>query len=147
MQGKWDRHVDKTLCRGNKWGHDNPGDRIGKNEVGDDRVLFYPGRGSLDHDETLPFSAFVNPNNIPIREQPCLRQDGVEILRYSSPKHPSKNHNDTFAHWTTKLLKKLSRVVHKGAGWAFQVAGTQSEQKSGRGFVAARKTRYPGPIV
>ena len=41
----------------------------------------------------------------------------MEILRYSSYKHPSKNDNDTFAHWTTKLLKKLSRVVHKGAGW------------------------------
>src|SRR3954447_10970030 len=61
MYRKRDRRFGPTLSRSDKWSNNNPGDCIGEDEVGDDRVLFHPKRRPPTHDRGLPFPAFYEP--------------------------------------------------------------------------------------
>src|SRR3954454_2904628 len=90
MQGKWNRHLDKTLCGGDKRGHDGPGDRVGEDEVGDNLMFSHPNWDSPDHDEALPYPPlFTNSRNITISERFCSGQDGLY---------------DTVTHYLSRLL-------------------------------------------
>ncbi len=89
MQGKGNGHVGKTLCRGDKWGHDIPGDGISENEVGVERVFLYPKRDLPGYDEVLPF--------LLVRELAIYRQKSSSAL----------------ARWITAPAKLLARQLPK----------------------------------